>query len=323
VSGIERELREAFGARASTVDVGRADEPGLGRRLAAARRRRRARLGSGALAILVVLGALSVVARSDDRGPNVVAGPDLSSTTSAAEPSTTATTTTDTTLPEAPAPSLSPPAPTTAAPPASAAPATTGTTVPRTTTAPPAPVPDDAVWPPPGSATTFTTPSQATTDFARRFLGMTTSQVSTPRVDGANATVELRAIGESGRATGIVSVVSLRRIEGRGWVVLGSAAPSIVVDQPTTGATVASPLTVRGRTRAFEGTVEVEVRRDGALTPIGRSFGTGGGTDVLPFESTVTFARPSTPRGTVVVSEPRADFGDRGPLAATVLRVAF
>ncbi len=327
MSGVERDLRDALGARASAIPVGRADEPGLGRRLATARRRRRTGVGGAALALLLVLGAVTVVAGADDQGPNVVAGPDPSSTTSVAEPSTTATTTdtTDTTGPEAPATSLSPPAPTTAAPPASAAPAATGTTGPRTTstTAPPAPVPDDAVWPPPGSATTFTTPSQATTDFARRFLGMTTSQVGAPRVGGANATVELRAIGESGSPTGIFSVVSLRRVEGRGWVVLGSAAPSIVVDQPTTGATVTSPLTVRGRTQAFEGTVDVEVRRDGALTPIGRSFGTGGGTEVLPFEATVTFARPSTPRGTVVVSEPRADSGNRGPLTATVLRIAF
>jgi len=67
----------------------------------------------------------------------------------------------------------------------------------------------------------------------------------------------------------------------------------------------------------------VEVRSDGATTPIGQSYGTGGGTDVLPFESTVTFTRPSAPRGTVVVSEPRADVADQGPAGATVVRVAF
>ena len=180
-------------------------------------------------------------------------------------------------------------------------------------------VPAEAVWPPAGSATAFSTPTQAATDFARRFLGMGTPQRGTPRVTGADATVDLRPLPTAS----LTSVVSLRRVDGRGWVVLGCAAPSIQVDQPAVGATISSPLTVRGRAQAFEGTVEVEVRRDGATVPLGRSFGTGGGTDVLPFEATVTFSRPSAGRGTVVVSEGRADDGDQGPAAATVLRVSF
>ena len=310
MSGIERDLREALGARASAVTVGRADEPGLGRRLAAARRRRRARLGGGALAILVAVGALSVVAQADDRGPNVVAGPDLSATTSLAEPSTTAATAPATTVPAA--------GPTSTTPPASAAPTTT---VARTTstTAPLAPLPAEAVWPPAGSATAFPTPTRAANDFALRFLGMGTPQLGTPRVAGADATVDLRPLPTAS----LTSVVSLRRVDGRGWVVLGCAAPSIQVDQPAPGATISSPLTVRGRAQAFEGTVDVEVRRDGATAPLGRSFGTGGGAEVLPFEATVTFTSPSAGRGTVVVSEARTDDGDQGPSAATVLRVAF
>jgi len=314
VNGIERELREALGARASAVTVGRADEPGLARRMSAARRRRRARLGSGALAILVALGALSVVARADDRGPNVVAGPDLSSTTSLTELSTTAAT-----VPPTPARTVPAAGPTSTTPPASAA---TTTTVARTTSTPPpplAPLPAEAVWPPAGSATAFSTPTQAAIDFARRFLGMGDPQLGTPRVAGADATVDLRPLPRAS----LTSVVSLRRIDGRGWVVLGCAAPSIQVDQPAAGATISSPLTVRGRAQAFEGTVEVEVRRDGATVPLGRSFGTGGGTEVLPFEATVTFPRPSAGRGTVVVSEAGADEGGQGPAAATVLRVAF
>ena len=305
MSGIERELREALGARASAVEVGRGDEPGLGRRLAASRRRRRARLGSGALAILVALGALSVLARSDDRGPNVVAGPDASSTTT--EPATTTT-------------GLVAPTTSAVAVPTSGTAASTTKPVRTTSTkAPLAPLPAEAVWPPAGSATAFTTPTQAATDFARRFLGMGTPQVGTPRVSGADATVDLRPLPRAS----LTSVVSLRRIDGRGWVVLGCAAPSIQVDQPAVGATISSPLTVRGRAQAFEGTVDVEVRRDGATVPLGRSFGTGGGTEVLPFEATVTFTRPSAGRGTVVVSEARADVADQGPAAATVLRVAF
>lgn len=305
---LEHDLRQALAARAATVVVGRADEPSLGRRLAQARRRRRNRLGGAALAIVVVAGALAAVTRSGEARPNVVAGPGPS-TTIVAEPTTAREPVTASS--SVPAPILPPAPPTTGTAPT--LPRTTATTVPR-----PA-LPPEVIWPAPGTTATFTTPAQAATDFARRFLGMGSPTLATPQVRGSDATVELR-LGPRG---GQPSVVTLRRITGRGWVVTGCAAPSIQVDQPAPGATIGSPLVVRGRAQAFEGHVDVEVRRDGPGPPIGQSFGTGGGTEILPFEATVTFARPAPARGTVVVSEPRADVADQGPAAATVVRVAF
>jgi hypothetical protein len=180
-------------------------------------------------------------------------------------------------------------------------------------------VPDDALWPPPGSATVFPTADAAAADFVRRFLGMGTPQLSRAQVAGANGSVTVRPMATGGPPTG----VSLRRVDRRGWVVVGCAAANIVVDQPAPAAAVASPLTVGGRAQAFEGHVNVEVRQDGALSPIGQSYGTGGGTEVLPFQATVTFRSPSARRGTVVVSEPRADVSDQGPADATVVRVSF
>lgn len=311
MSGVERDLRDALEARAVAVRVGAGDEPGLGRRLAAARRRRRARLGSAAVALLMVFGTASVLARNGDE-QNVVTGPDPSSTSTSAEPSTTTT--------ELAAPSTSTLPTTTPAssvPPSLAAPVT----VPRTTstTAPLPALPDDAIWPAPGTTTTFATPGLAAADFTRRFLGMGTPQFGAARVTGDNATVDVRPLPTAS----LRSVVSLRRVGLRGWVVVGCAAPSILIDQPTTGATITSPLTVRGRAQAFEGTVDVEVRRDGATAPLGTSFGTGGGDEVLPYEATVSFSRPTLSRGTIVVSEARADDGSQGPAAATVIRVAF
>ena len=327
MSNPEWDLREALRARAAAVPVGRADEGGLGRRLAAAQRRRRARAGGVALALLVVVGAVSVLARADGLGPNVVAGPDPSSTTTAPEPSTTTTgatipvDTTPTVTPETtgpppgPGPGPGPGPSATSGPAPTAAPRVTSTTA-----ALPA-VPDDAVWPPPGSKTTFATADKAADDFARRFLGMATPQLTPGRVSasGDEATVDLRPFPSGGPVT----TVHLRRVNVRGWVVVGCSAADIFVDQPSPGATVASPLTVRGRARAFEGTVNVDVRRDGATTPIGSSFGTGGGTEVLPYQATVSFARPSVPRGALVVSEARADDGTKGPAAATVIRIRF
>ena len=312
------ELRDALHARADTVPVGRADEAGLGRRLAAARRRRQARLAGVAVALAVALGAGSLMARDDGPGPNVIAGPDLSSTTTPE----TSTTTGGVTIPLDTVPTVAP-APTGATPAGSVTSGKPPTTVPRTTstTAPLPPVPDDALWPPPGSRSSFATPERAADDFARRFLGMATPQVIPGRVTvgGDEAVAELRPLPTGGPKTTLL----LRRVGARGWVVVSSNAERIEVSQPSPGAKVGSPLSVRGRAQAFEGTVEVEVRRDGAIAPVGTSFGTGGGTEVLPFEATVSFARPSVPRGTLVVSEPRADDDTQGPAAATVIRITF
>lgn len=321
MSDPERDLREALRSRAAAVPVGWADEAGLGRRLVAAQRRRRAKVGAAALALLIVAGSASVLAREDAQGPNVIAGPDQSSTTTVLEPTTTTTTTEATVAPIEPIPAPT----TTQAVPALPGPATTSAPAaarPTTTTTAPLPaVPDDAFWPPPGSKTVFGSPDKAADDFARRFLGMAGPQVIPGRVSagGDEATVDLRPFPSGGPTT----TVLLRRAGARGWVVVGCSAERIFVEQPSPGAPVTSPLTVRGRAQAYEGTVDVEVRRDGATTPIGRSFGTGGGTEVLPFEATVEFARPSTARGTVVVSEGRADDDSKGPAAATVVRIRF
>jgi len=184
-------------------------------------------------------------------------------------------------------------------------------------------VPDDALWPPPASATAFQTADRAAADFARRFLGMAAPLLSPAQVSGTDATVTVRTSPSGGVST----AVALRRVGRRGWVVVGSTAPNIQIDQPTAGATIASPLNVTGRALAFEGRVVVAVRQDGTSAPIGQSVGDGGGTEMLPFQSTVTFPAPAARRGAVVVSEPRADVGpggaDLGPATVTVVRIAF
>ncbi len=320
MSDVERDLRDSLRARAEAVPVGRADGSGLARRLAAARRRRRARVGGAGLALLVAIAAVSVVARTDHDGPNVVAGPDPSSTTTTTtlEPSTT---TEPEQAPTTPAPTTSAPPPGITVPPraSTTSPGPPPTARTTSTTAALTPLPDDAVWPAPGTTTSFPTPQRAADDFTRRFLGMGNPQLAPAQVTGTNATVGVRAYVTGGQ----VSVVALRSTPARGWVVVGCAASTIQVDTPSAGTRVSSPLSVAGRAFAFEGQVDVEVRQDGVAAPIGRSSGTGGGTELLPFEATVTFPRPPVARGTVVVSEARADVADQGPATATVVRVGF
>lgn len=264
MSSSERELRDALRARGDEVPVGRADEPGLLRRLAVARRRRQqARLTAVAAVLVMVLGAATLVATSDEEPSNLVAGPGPSTT------STTVAATSTSPVPTSVETSLLP-APTSTAPPETRSPSPT--TVPKTTTtaAPLPPLPDDALWPPSGSTSTFSSPDKAAADFARRFLEMPTPQLAPPKVSGAEATVAIRPLPRAS----ITTVVTLRRVAVRGWIVVGCAAPTIEVTEPAPGSTISSPLQVRGRAQAFEGHVAVEVRRDWSTTPIGCSDGT-------------------------------------------------
>lgn len=318
MSDHERELRDVLRSRGDAVPVGRADETGLLRRLAAARRRRQqTRLLAATAALVMVLGGVTLVATKDDQTADLVAGPGPSTSTSMLEPSSTspARVPVETSLPQGP---TSPAPPVTSTSTTPTAPTTSGPK-PTTTTAAPLPaLPDDALWPPPGSTTTFSSPDKAAFDFARRYLEMPNSQVGSPRISGAEATIDVAPNG----GPSFTTVVTLRRVEVRGWIVVGCAAPKIEVSQPTAGATISSPLTVRGRAEAWEGNVIVEVRRDWSTTPIGSSFGTGSTFEQTPFEATVTFTRPTSTRGTVIVYEPRVD-DVPGPMAATVVRVRF
>jgi hypothetical protein len=180
-------------------------------------------------------------------------------------------------------------------------------------------VPDDAVWPPPGSTTAFPTADRAAADFARRYLGMGSPRFEPARVTGSDATVAVHAFASGGPTT----TVTLRRADRRGWVVLGCAADDVLIDQPTPGASASSPLAVRGRSVAFEAQVDVEVRQDGALTALGQTYAMGGSTDLQPFATTVTFPAPTSRRGAVLVLVARNDVADQGPASAAVVRVAF
>lgn len=139
----------------------------------------------------------------------------------------------------------------------------------------------------------------------------------------ARVTVRPRAAGEQGAPAGEPTSVQLHRSR-QAWVVTGTRAPNIVVEQPARGALVRSPLRLTGRASAFEGTVQVEVieERGGKQVLLGSGFVTGSGSGELgPFEGTVNFQRPATRQGWIAfstVSEASAQV-----LEATTVRVRF
>ena len=177
-----------------------------------------------------------------------------------------------------------------------------------------------------GSEQAFRDPVATARAFAERYLGITGAVTFDFRATGTGAgEVPVGFRGEGGRpATAPTTVVQVRQLGAVGttgaWTAVGATSPDIEVDAPAAGARVASPVTLAGRARAFEGTVQVEVREDGMLfgQSLGATFVTGRGDGVLgPFAGSVAYRSPSKPGGAVVFFE--RSMADSG---STVLRAA-
>jgi hypothetical protein len=135
--------------------------------------------------------------------------------------------------------------------------------------------------------------------------------------------------GENGRRLPLTgppaAVVSLYRLDGGGWMVLGVRGRAIQVDGPARLQPISSPLALRGRASAFEGTVNVKVTQDGpGRDPVlGSSFVTGSGEATPgPFSGRIAFRPPTAASGWVIFSEYGAASGG-GVVQATAVRVRF
>jgi len=157
-------------------------------------------------------------------------------------------------------------------------------------------------------------PEDAAREFASEFLGMTDPIVG----EMADGKVAVRAIER-----GPITEVAMERIAGT-WRVTNAFSDNIHVKNPSNLDEIASPLPLIGLARAFEGTVQVEVRQDGQQfgDALGTGFVTGRGDGVLgDFDDSIEFAPPSEPAGAVVFYTESAE--DGSVLEATVVRVAF
>lgn len=207
--------------------------------------------------------------------------------------------------------------PDTAAPAATATTAAAPTTAP-TTTPPPATADTTALWPFPGSSTRFATPEDAARSFATEYLRFEDPQLAAFQAgDTRSGEVPLRP-----RANGPVTTVLVRQVgPGDDWSVLGAVTENIDVTAPATLTEIFSPVRVTGRALAFEGNVQVEVRADGGLGPIGAGIVTGGGDVMRPFEGSIPFETPGAPYGALVLFTASAENGQVWEAAA--FRVAL
>jgi hypothetical protein len=175
-----------------------------------------------------------------------------------------------------------------------------------------------AVYPWASSDLRFDDPVEAARVFAVDFMGFTDPVVGEfMQGDARSGEVEVRP-----RPDGPVTTVLVRQLSGtETWWVLGAATADIVVDAPAAGATISSPVELRGSALAFEGTVNVEVRQDGTHQPLGTGFVTGGGDILRPFSGELEFSTPTERFGALVFREFSEE--DGRVLDATVVRIAF
>lgn len=155
-----------------------------------------------------------------------------------------------------------------------------------------------AVFPTGSGAARLTDPVAVATAFATDYAGFVNPVVGPfERGDARSGEVAIRPA-----ASGPVTTVLVRQIgsDGRWWV-LGATTPAITLHSPTWFAPISSPVTLKGISSAFEGTVQTQVREDGSDRPLGQGFVTGGSTGPGPFEGTLAFTKPTQKYGALVL----------------------
>ena len=253
--------------------------------------------------IVVAIGAFLLVDDGDDDEASVASSSSAAATSPTTQPATSEPPPTE---PPATAPPTEPPA--TAAP----------TTDTATTT-----VPDDptrmAIWPWTESDVRFGDPVAAAESYATEFLGFDEPVIGEFLAgDSRSGEVEIMP-GTIGPTT----VVLVRQLtDDDSWWILGSAAENIVLDEPEAGTIVESPLPLVGQARAFEGTVEVEIRADADAEPIEVGFVTGsGGPEPGPFDDAIEFVSPGPGGGSLVLISRSPE--DDSVLEAGSIRIFF
>ncbi len=190
---------------------------------------------------------------------------------------------------------------------------TSSTTIPSTEQ------PDDAIWPFAESTTRYSQPEAAAAGFAVDYLGFVSP------VMGAFAAGDTRSgeVTVQPTPSGPVTTVAVRQLtDDDTWWVLAATTPNLQLEGPAPDSSITPPVTISGQSTAFEGTVTVEVREDGTVTPIGSDFVTGGANGELgPFSKAIPFTPATATSGAIVL---KTFGGENGVVwESSVVRVRF
>ena len=163
-----------------------------------------------------------------------------------------------------------------------------------------------AVWPTAASSTRYQTPEAAAQGFAIDYLHMVNPVISPfQQGDARSGEVPVQPI-----ASGPVTTVLVRKLgPNNSWWVLGAGTAAINLTEPVWDASASSPVTLKGTSMAFEGTVQTQVREDDTNKPLGEGFVTDGSTGMGPFDGTLAFTKPSARYGAIVLYTTSAENG--------------
>jgi hypothetical protein len=176
----------------------------------------------------------------------------------------------------------------------------------------------NVVWPRPGSGRVYDDPVRAAAGMATGLVGFTDPVVGAFRQgDSRSGEVDIRA-----KSTGPATTVLVRQLSDGHWYAIGASTDDLQLTSPDAGATVRSPVTVSGRSRAFEGTIVVSVLTQGSPSPVGRRALIGGaGEDLGPFSGDISFDASGGGPGAIVLTTDSAE--DGRIWQATVIPVAL
>jgi hypothetical protein len=179
--------------------------------------------------------------------------------------------------------------------------------------------PDTAVWPFAASSPGYADPVSAARSFAVTYLGFVDPLVGAfQQGDNRSGEVAVQASSRGPVTTVLVRILTPHNT----WWVLGASTPNLQLQTPKTLETISSPVTISGKSTAFEATVNVQIRQDGELTPLKEDIVMGGSNDVLgPFSSTVEYSTPAATAGAIVLKTVSAKDGNTSE--ASVIRVNF
>lgn len=176
-----------------------------------------------------------------------------------------------------------------------------------------------AIWPSASSNIRITDPQDAARRFAIEFAGFKSPIVgSLQQGDSRSGEVAIRPVSK-----GPVTTVLVRQLgSDNAWWVIGATTSNIQISEPAALAKVASPVTLKGRSTAFEANVQTEIRQDNSSQPLGEGFVMGGSNgEIGPFNGTLKFSQPTAKYGTIMLRTKSAENGQVWEVAA--VRVAF